>query len=195
MSATVPSLLLLGLAMGAPPPEPVGAARSLETPQLAEGDRAPAFKLRGLDQSLVRLDELAYPGPEKRWAKKRPVLLDFFRTDCGPCRAAMPELVALHHAYQARGLKVVVVALLEPEDGRAKLERYLAEQKLPLTVVVDDTEHFAQQYLGKTVALPATFLIDREGTLRRVKHGNKGSLKETFDSVISGLLSSAEVRP
>lgn len=152
------------------------------------GKPVPAFKLRALDGAMVRLDEIAYPGKEKRWAKKRPLLLDFFRTDCGPCRTAMPDLVAFYKAHKDEGLEVVLVALIEPEDGRGKLERYLAEQRLPFTVVVDETEHFAKKYLGKTVQLPATFLIDRDGKLVKSKYGAGGSFAAHFGPSLESVM-------
>lgn len=154
----------------------------------AVGTPAPSFKLRGPDGALVRLDERAYPGKEKRWAKKRPVFLDFFRTDCGPCRKAMPELVALHERYGPKGVDVILVALIEPGDGRAKLDAYLAEQKLPFTVVLDPTEHTAEKYLGPTGALPASFVIDREGVLRAARHGGGAPMLEAFGAALDASL-------
>ena len=77
---------------------PPGPAPGPSADAVKEGQPAPAFKLRALDGAMVRLDERAYPGKEKSYATKRPVLVDFFRTDCGPCRASMPDLVALHAA-------------------------------------------------------------------------------------------------
>ncbi len=169
--------LVLMLAFGAPP-ELTGAAA------IQEGQPAPVFKLRALDGTLVRLDERAYPGKEKSYAKKRPVLVDFFRTDCSPCRQSMPELVALHTKWAAKGLDVYVIALLERDRGRAKLDAYLAEARLPFPVLVDETEHFSKKYLGTTVALPATYLIGADGVVRRTRHGAKGPLDAHFEPAI-----------
>lgn len=153
------------------------------------GEKAPAFQLRALDRAMVRLSDLAYSGRERSYAKKRPVLLDFFRTDCEPCLSAMPELVKTHEKFHARGLDVLLVALVEEgdEDG-AKLQKYLDEKKLPFTVVVDRADYVSQKYLGKIVALPATFLIEREGTIVKSKHDAKGSLIEYFDKEIEATL-------
>lgn len=169
--------LALMLAIGVPA-EPTGAGA------VQEGQPAPAFKLRALDGTLVRLDERAYPGKEKAYAKKRPVLLDFFRTDCSPCRQSMPELVSLHAEWAAKGLDVYLIALLENDRGRAKLDAYLAQTKLPFPVLVDETEHFSKKYLGTTVALPATYLISADGVVRRTRHGAKGALDAHFKPAI-----------
>ncbi|MBK8012102.1 MAG: TlpA family protein disulfide reductase [Deltaproteobacteria bacterium] len=156
--------------------------------QLELNVAAPDFRLRALDGAMVKLSDLAYPGRERSYAPKSPVFLDFFRTDCKPCLEAMPELVALNNKYAPRGLKVVLVALLEDQDGRGKLEQYLATQKLPFVVVVDGNQMFAKRYLGEVVTLPASFLIDREGLLKQSKYGAMGTYEEHFGADITATL-------
>lgn len=168
-------------------------ATTLAPPAFAKGlptvgKPAPVFKLRDLTGGMVRLDEIAYQGREKSWAKKQPLLLDFFRTDCSPCRTAMPDLVAFYNTHKADGVEVVLVALLETDNGRQKLESYLAGQTIPFRIVVDTTEHFAKKYLGSSVKLPATFLIDRDGVLVKAKYGAKGTLEEHFGPALPKVL-------
>jgi len=149
------------------------------------GEPAPIFQLRALDNALVKLADISYPGPERSWAKKSVVLLDFFRTDCAPCIKSMPDLIGLHRNYRDKGLEVIVVALLEEQDGRAKLESYLTQNPLPFRVVVDASDHVAKKYLGKNVKLPATFLIDRDGKILAAKHGAEGTLETSFGGAIA----------
>lgn len=161
-------------------------AATVAAPKLpAVGQPAPNFKLRAMDGAVYRLTDFAFT--KKAWGRKtkQPVLLDFFRTDCDPCLKSMPELVELHNTYASRGLKVIVVALLEEEDGRKKLETYLAGKNFPFLLVVDPTDFVAQRYLGKTVSLPATFLIDKNGTLLQTKHDAKGSLLKYFKDTLT----------
>ena len=186
------------------PPKPTPAARTAPDPSapakapppvagpsqnhLKMGAPVPDFKARTLDGAMVRLDELAYPGTEKRYAPKRPVLLDFFRTDCVPCIAALPQLVKLHERHAAAGLQVVMIALLEDEQGDSKLQTFLSRNALPFTVVRDPTDHIAQKYMGNIVSLPATFLVDRGGNLRQSKFSAKGDLGEVFKTSIASVL-------
>ena len=157
-------------------------------PRPKVGKPAPNLRLFTFDGARkVKLSDLAYPGRERPWAKKRPVLLDFFRTDCEPCLKAIPELVTLHDLYQPRGVEVVLVALLEETDGRQKLRAYLEMQKLPFIVLVDRNDFYATKYLGKTVSLPATFLIDRQGVLRGSKFDAKGSLLDHFRDALESV--------
>ncbi len=180
IGAAIGVVLLTGSAWAGPRPAVSG--------KLQTGEPAPQFRLRALDGTMIRLDELAYKGKEKKWAKKRPVFLDFFRTDCEPCKKAMPDLVKIYESYHGRGLDVVLVALLEETDGKKKLERYLAQNKLPFTVVVDNTGHHAKMYLGDLVTLPASFLINREGVLQKVKYGATGTYDEHFGDAIEKVL-------
>ena len=99
----------------------------------------------------------------------------------------MPELIALHQVYSGKGLKVILVALLEEDAGRAKLERYVSENKLPFTIVVDANEHFSKKYLGDKIQLPSSFLINKQGTIIREKRGAKGSMKDYFSGDIDSL--------
>jgi thiol-disulfide isomerase/thioredoxin len=155
---------------------------------LEVGKRIPPLGLRTPQNEMVRVEELAYPGPEKKFSPKRPLMVDFFRTDCEPCKRSLPELVALAEKHRAAGLEVVMVALLEQEQGREKLDAFLGPQKLPFKVVVDANDHFAKKYLGSTVSLPATFLVSREGILKKAKYDAKGSLEEHFGEDLSALL-------
>ncbi len=156
------------------------------------GKRAPRFRLYTQNrEALVKLSDRAYPGREKSYSKKRPVLLDFFRTDCSPCRAAMPELIAFAKAHESEGLEVIIVALLEQEDGQRKLDEYLAQEKLPFVVVIDAHEHVGKKYLGGTAKLPATFLIDANGTLVARRLGAAGELEAAFGPALRTAVESA----
>lgn len=177
----VKSALVALVLLGASPAD--AAPKRLEA-----GKQAPSFMIRAPDGEMVKLDDLAYQGKERAWAKKRPLLLDFFRTDCQPCINALPELVSLAEKHREAGLQVVMVALLEDKDGPQKLDRFLAERKLPFKVVVDATSSVAEKYLGNPAPLPATFLIDRSGVLKKSKYDAKGSLEAHFAPELEAVL-------
>lgn len=134
------------------------------------GEPAPRLELRDLDGRRFNLSEVAYPGTPRPRLPKSAVLLDFFRTDCPPCRAALPELVRLHNALKHRGLTVVMVALLEEIEGDQILRAFLARNPVPFQVVLDPYETAARKYIldGDSVALPSYVLIDADGVVRRV---------------------------
>jgi thiol-disulfide isomerase/thioredoxin len=81
------------------------------------GKAAPGFSLRDREGSLVSLGDLAYPPPDRPGRPRHVVVLDFFRTDCAPCKKALPKLVELHRKTAGKPLKLILMALLEDEEG------------------------------------------------------------------------------
>ena len=111
------TLLLAAGLLSAPPAQAADA-------QVEVGQPAPKFFLRDLEGVMHRLSDLAYPGEEVAWKKKKKVLLDFFRTDCKPCMKELPQVVAYHEKHGAE-VQVLLIALLEEKDGRPKLKAWL----------------------------------------------------------------------
>jgi peroxiredoxin/YHS domain-containing protein len=94
--------------------------------------------------------------------KGQVVLLDFWATWCMPCRKSMPELQALHDRYASRGLTVIGVSI--DEGGPAKVQRYVRSKKFTYPIVMDDAKSPAWDAY-KVKAIPAAFLLDREGRI------------------------------
>jgi len=142
------------------------------------GQKAPHVALRDREGALFDLARA-----------KQPVVLDFFRTDCKPCRRSLPVLSKLH-ARRGKQLKVVLVALLEEEEGEEKLERFLRATPLPFTVLVDRYGLAAKKYVvrGGTARIPALFVIDRKGVLRARYGGEpKKELARKLDRLCADL--------
>lgn len=85
---------------------------------------APDFALETLGGDTLTLADLA---------DKPAVLMNFWASWCEPCRAEIPDLIALHRAYEARGLQVLGVAVNDlPRDTRA----FVAELAMPYPSVI-----------------------------------------------------------
>jgi peroxiredoxin len=181
--ALLMGILLLGLPARADPP-PVGKP-------------APAFSLRDREGALVSLSDLAYPPPEKTGRPRRVVVLDFFRTDCKPCKKALPKLIELHKKMAGKPLKVILMALLEEDEGEEKLDRFLKESPVPFLVLVDAYGAAAKKYIsgrsgegrsgatkGGGYQIPSLFVIDRNGLLRhRLQGGDAEALPKLHHQI------------
>ncbi len=88
------------------------------------------------------------------------VLLNFWATWCPPCIEEMPSLLALHHDEPS----VAVLAVSIDEDAAA-YSRFLARHHIDLTTVRDPAQKAAQLY--RTEMWPETYVIDRQGIIRR----------------------------
>jgi peroxiredoxin len=163
----------------------VPADAGKKRPKIKVGDQAPDFSLRDLESNLVRLSDMAYPGEEKSWKKKRKVMLDFFRTDCKPCMQELPQVIEYHQKHKDQ-VQVMLIALLESENGREKLDKFLKKNKIPFPVLVDSYETVAKKYImdGETCTLPSIFFINKEGIVLARFVGLKRDLETSLKKAL-----------
>lgn len=91
----------------------------------------------------------------------RVVLVNFWATWCEPCRDEMPSLERLRGKLRGRPFDVLTVNYGE---GPAKINAFLAKQKISLPVLLDPEKEAALEW--KAGGLPMTFLVDAEGRVR-----------------------------
>jgi len=134
-------------------------------------DPAPDFKLTSLDGKPLTL--AAFQG--------KVVFLNFWATWCGPCRAEVPDLVALQEKYKDH---LQIIGLNVDDDDTAEIQKYVDETGIdyPVAMTPDDLRI---QY-GGIPALPTSFLLDTEG---RVVQKHVGLLDpELYETEIRALL-------
>ena len=94
------------------------------------------------------------------------VLLDFWATWCFPCRAEIPNLKRVYDKYKDQKFEIIGISL---DQTRAVLGSYVEKQNITWTQFLDDGA-VAKMY--NVTGIPATFLIDGAGIVRKVKlHG------------------------
>ncbi len=110
------------------------------------------------------------PAPELRFARVADgtmasladhrgevVVLNLWATWCPPCRAELPDLDQLQVTYRDRGLVVLQIS----DEPRGTLTSFL--DKSPMT-----TEHgYVESFPWPACGRPTTFVIDREGVVRK----------------------------
>jgi peroxiredoxin len=132
---------------------------------------APSFKLKDLNGNTVSLEDY----------KGKVVLLDFWATFCGPCIKAMPKLQKLQEKHAAKGLAVVGIAT--DEEGAKVVAPMVAKTKVKYPILLSN-EAAWKNY--EVTALPAMFLIDRQGQI--VKRFGGGTDHKTVEQEVERLL-------
>ena len=131
----VPALALIGAAL-------TGCAR----------DRVPA-----VDYTLLNGQKAS----SQQWAGK-VMLVNFWATSCATCVKEMPQIVATHQKFKARGLDTLAVAM--SYDPPAFVAKFAETRGLPFGVAIDNTGSVAQAF-GPVQMTPTTFLINKRGEI------------------------------
>lgn len=107
--------------------------------------------------------QLAVAGTEIKWESLRGkvVLLDFWGTWCGPCRAQIPKLKKLYKEHKSKGFEIVSV---HTTTGAEQLAGYIETQELSWVSLVDRDNLTVKSY--RVPHYPSTYLIDKSGNLR-----------------------------
>ena len=133
------------------------AANSFQQNARWDGKVAPAFEVEQLDGTKFRLAD--HVGREI-------VILNFFATWCGPCKAEMPELDRL--AREMAGRPVTILAI-DAEEKRDLVGAFIRELGVTFPVAVDDSGAVLKQF--GVDSFPTTVFIAPDGTIRLYQVG------------------------
>jgi peroxiredoxin len=115
------------------------------------GKPAPAFVLRNLEGQEVRLADF----------KGKVLIVDFWATWCGPCRAEIPHFIALQTQHDPKGFSMIGIST---DNTPEVVKRFVIEQKINYPIVMADMK--VQRSYGDIQAIPTTFVIDKKGIIR-----------------------------
>lgn len=150
-----------------PPTPPPSTAR-------ANFEPAPDVEFQTLAGTPLRLKDL----------QGQVVLLNFWATWCLPCREEIPELNALQHELESRGLKVIGASTEDSIEGVNSYQESVAKFEYQVLIGGSDAKAKLEH-----PQLPTTYLIDRQGRIRQKIVGARD--KAGWEAFVKPLLEEA----
>jgi len=166
---------------------------------LTEGPRASVAHATGIDEAARELDLIRPARPkqasdfsvsllggktlELKGQRGKPMLINFWATWCAPCRDEMPAMERLYLKHRERGFMLLAVSV---DTDAALVKPFLAKYHLTFPVALDAKMDLANTYGVR--ALPASFLIDRNGYLTALALGPRAWDNRAAHALIEAML-------
>lgn len=136
-------------------------------------NEAPDFTLTDSNGKTVSLSD--YRG-------KKVVILDFWATWCGPCRAAMP----LIQSFYDKNKKNVEVLSINEQESSDRVNAFLKQTGYTYRVLLDKDGKVESSY--RVYGIPTLFVVDKDGDLRHKSVGYRPDLEQQLTEIITPLI-------
>ncbi len=133
----------------------------------------------GLASSEETFDLSAHEG--------KVVIVDFWASWCVPCRRSFPWLNSMYDRYGEDGLVIIGVNL---DQERTAADEFLHEFPAKFSIHYDVSKELAKSY--GVVAMPTSYLVGRDGEIRKTHYGFKVKKQDEYESAIVEALTELE---
>lgn len=140
-----------------------------------EGKPIPAFTMKTTSGKSISSASL----------KGKVVLLDFWATWCGPCKAASPMVQALHKQFGSKGFTAIGANTFEQDNPTGAAAAYAKEHGYSYTFTVQN-DNLATSW-GVT-GIPYFVLIDKKGNVAKIYRGYGPSVEKELKALVPKLL-------
>jgi peroxiredoxin len=110
------------------------------------------------------------------------VLVDFWATWCGPCKASFPKYEALAKKY-SDGVAVIGIAEDDESDG---IKAFAAETGATFPLAWDAEKSVAASY--RPESMPTSFIVDKNGLVRFVHSGFRDGEEKEIEAQLKSLI-------
>ena len=129
---------------------PGGAGDKLTLRFLSSPIPVPSFTFHDLDGRSISSESL----------RGKVTIVNFWATWCAPCRAEIPDLIALQNKYRDQ---LQIIGVSQDETGPEAVRQFATEQRMNYPIVMSTPE--LERIFTGIYALPTSFIIDRNAQI------------------------------
>lgn len=152
-----------------------GCGDGTAAPPGSVGTQAPEYAAPTLAGDTLALTDL----------QGEAVVLNIWATWCPPCREEMPSLQRLQDRYAEDGLHVIGVSI-DRRSAAGEVRSFIDDNALSFTILHDAEERITRTF--RTVGVPETILLDREGQVVKRWIGMIDAMDESVQSAVRAAL-------
>lgn len=139
----------------------VSVEENNQTSTETKNDNYPPVPSGIMQADIKDLDGNAYKLEDK---KGKVVLVDLWATWCGPCVAAMPDLVALQEKYRDKNFEII--GLDTDDESAEKIKAFAQTKNLNYQLGYADGKLMSEFFkVTRLQAIPQSILINRNGRM------------------------------
>lgn len=141
---------------------------------LEEGNTPPDFELSTLSGDIIKLTDY----------KGKKVILNFWASWCGPCKAEMPHMQNFYAKNKdSANVEIIAVNLTTEERGLVSIEKFVDAYGLTFPIPLDNNGEVMDMY--RIMTIPTTYMISMDGTIKHKIIGpmDEKTIKELVDNL------------
>lgn len=141
---------------------------------LEEGNTPPDFELFTLSGDIIKLSDY----------KGKKVILNFWASWCGPCKAEMPHMQNYYEKYKdSADVEIIAVNMTTEERGLLSVEKFVEAYGLTFPIPLDNEGEVINNY--RIMTIPTTYMISTDGTIKQKIMGpmDEKTIKELVDNL------------